>query len=69
MGEVISLYVVVALLVSRGLRFFLMRVVEQNQSNPYKCGSSHSKVVPCAPYIQLAEGCHIASYSIHPESC
>jgi hypothetical protein len=32
-----------------------MRAVEQNQINPYECGSSHSKVVPCAYYIQLVE--------------
>jgi hypothetical protein len=25
-----------------------MRVVEQNQKNPYECSSSHAKVVACA---------------------
>jgi hypothetical protein len=55
MGEVTSLFIVVALLVIRDLGFFSMRVVEQNQINPYECGSSYSKVVPCAPYIQLAK--------------
>jgi hypothetical protein len=39
MGEVTSLYIVVALLVGDHL----------------ECGSSHSKVVDCASYIQLAE--------------
>jgi hypothetical protein len=34
MGEVTSLYVVVAVLVSRGLGFFSMRVVEQNKEIP-----------------------------------
>jgi hypothetical protein len=55
MGEVISLYVVVALLLNRGLGFFLMRVEEQNQSNPYECDSSHSKIIPYASYIQLVK--------------
>jgi hypothetical protein len=54
-GEVTSLYVVVALLVSRGFGFFSMRVVEQSQRNPYECSSSHKKVVACASYIQCAE--------------
>jgi hypothetical protein len=42
---------------------FQMRVVEQNQRNPYECSSSHSKVVACASYIQRAElqGCRVAS--------
>jgi hypothetical protein len=32
-----------------------MRVVGQNQRNPYECGSFHLKVVACASYIQIAE--------------
>jgi hypothetical protein len=32
-----------------------MRVVEQNQRNSYECRSSHSKVVACVFYIQIAE--------------
>jgi hypothetical protein len=32
-----------------------MRAIEQNQKNPYECGSSHSKVVAYASYIQLVE--------------
>jgi hypothetical protein len=54
-GEVNSLFVVVALLVSRGLGFFRMRAVQQNHRNLYECGSSHSRVVACASNIQLAE--------------
>jgi hypothetical protein len=54
-GEETSLFIVVALLVSRGLGFFSMRVVEQNQRNPYECSSSHSKIVACAFYIHLVE--------------
>jgi hypothetical protein len=54
-GEVNSLFVVVALLVSRVLVFFRMRVVRQNQRNLYECGSSHSRAVACASNIQLAE--------------
>jgi hypothetical protein len=54
-GEVNFLFVVVALLVSRGLRFFCMRAVRQTQRNLYECGSSHSRVVACASNIQLAE--------------
>jgi hypothetical protein len=54
-GEVNSLFVVVALLVSRGLGFFRMRAVQQNHRNLYECGSSHSSVVACASNIQLAE--------------
>jgi hypothetical protein len=38
-----------------GLGFFSMRAIEQNQRNPYECGSSYSRVVPCTNYIQLAE--------------
>jgi hypothetical protein len=54
-GESTSLYVIVALLISRGFGFFSMRDVRQSQINPYECGSSHSKVVACASDIQLAE--------------
>jgi hypothetical protein len=54
-GEVNSLFVVVALLVNRGLGLLRMRVVRQNQRNLYECGSSHSRVVACASNIQLAE--------------
>jgi hypothetical protein len=54
MARLTSLYVVVALLVSRGLGSFLMRVVKQNQRNSYECGLSHSKVDACASYMQLA---------------
>jgi hypothetical protein len=53
--EVNSLFVVVALFVSRGLGFFRLRVVQQNQINPYECGSSHSRGVARASYIQLAK--------------
>jgi hypothetical protein len=54
-GEVTFLYFVVALLVGGGLGFFSRMAVEQNQKNPYECGSSHSRVVACASYFQLAE--------------
>jgi hypothetical protein len=54
-GEVNSFFVVVALLISRGLGFLRMRTVRQNQRNLYECGSSHSRVVVCAFNIQLAE--------------
>jgi hypothetical protein len=54
-GEVYSLFVVVALLVSRGLGFLRMRAVRQNERNLYECGPSHSSVVACASNIQLAE--------------
>jgi hypothetical protein len=54
-GEVNSLFVVVALIVSRGLGFFCMRAVQQNQRNLYECGSSHSRVVACASNIQPAK--------------
>jgi hypothetical protein len=54
-GKVISLFIVVAILVSRGLGFFCMRAVRQNQRNIYECGSSHSRVVACASNIQLVE--------------
>jgi hypothetical protein len=32
-----------------------MRAVEQNQRNSYECGTSHSKVIACAHYIQVVE--------------
>jgi hypothetical protein len=54
-GEVNSFFVVVALLISRGLGFLRMRMVRQNQRNLYECGSSHLRVVACAFNIQLAE--------------
>jgi hypothetical protein len=54
-GEVNYLFVVVALVVNRGLGFFRMRAVQKNQINLYECGSSHSRVVACASNIQLAE--------------
>jgi hypothetical protein len=54
-GEVNSLFILVALVVSRCLGFFCMRVVRQNQRNLYKCRSSHSRVVACASNIQLVE--------------
>jgi branched-subunit amino acid transport protein AzlD len=38
-GDVDSLFIVVALLVSRALGFFCMRAVQQNQRNLYECGS------------------------------
>jgi hypothetical protein len=50
MGKVTSLDVVASLLVSRGLGPFI-----GNQRKSYECGSSHSKVVPCASYVQLAD--------------
>jgi hypothetical protein len=28
-----------------------MRAAEQNQRNPYECGSSHSKVVVCTHFL------------------
>jgi hypothetical protein len=55
MGEVTSFYAVAAILIGRGLNPFCMMAVEQNQTNPYECGSSHSRVVACALYIQLVE--------------
>jgi hypothetical protein len=51
---VTSLFVVVALLVGKGLGSIRMRVVEQNERNSYECDSCHSKVVVYAHYIQLA---------------
>jgi hypothetical protein len=54
-GKVSSLFVVVALLISRGSGFCRMRAVRQNQRNLYDCGSSHSRVVACASNIQFAE--------------
>jgi hypothetical protein len=54
-SEVNSLFIVVALLVSRDLGSFCMRVVQQNQRNIYECGLSHSRVVARASNIQLAE--------------
>jgi hypothetical protein len=54
-GEATSLFIVVGILVSRGLGSFSTRVVQKNQRNPYDCSSSHSRVVACASNIQLAE--------------
>jgi hypothetical protein len=54
-GMVNSFFVVVALLANRGLGFFRMRKVRQNQRNLYECGLSHSRVVACASNIQLVE--------------
>jgi hypothetical protein len=54
-GEVNSLFIGVALLVNRGLGFFCMRVVRQNQRNLYESGLSHSRVVACDSNIHLAE--------------
>jgi hypothetical protein len=54
MGKVTSLDVGASFLVS-SLGSFCRKVVEQNQRKSYECGSSHSKVVACASYVQLAE--------------
>jgi hypothetical protein len=54
-GEVNSLFVVVELLISKGLGFFCMRAARQIQRNLYECGSSHPRVVACASNIQLVE--------------
>jgi hypothetical protein len=64
-GEVNSLFIVVALLVSRGLGFHCMRAVRQNQRNLYECGSWLVSLKGCCMCFQYPTckilGCRVAS--------